>query len=92
MVSAVRFSGIAFIQLVKVGHFRTAVCKSYITEGRDAVPFPVLQVLDQPVTKEKAQVAGIIGSKLFLFFRKGKYLVGKIFFPVIEDRVDYPFF
>lgn len=54
MVGAVRLPGIAFIQLVIVDNFRAAIRKAHITEGRDAVPFPVLQVLDQPVTKEKA--------------------------------------
>ena len=54
MVGAVRLPGIAFIQLVIVDNFRAAIRKAYITEGRDAVPFPALQVLDQPVTKEKA--------------------------------------
>ena len=92
MVGAVRLPGIAFIQLVIIDNFRAAIRKAYITEGWDAVPFPARQVLDQTVTKEKAQVAGIIGSKLFLIFRKGEYLVGKIFFPVIGDGIDHPLF
>ena len=92
MVSAIGLPGIAFIQLVEIDNFRVAIRKAYITQGGDAVPFPVFQVLDQTVTKEKAQVAGIIGSKLFLIFRKGEYLVGKIIFPIVEDSIDHPFF
>ena len=44
MVGAVRLPGIAFIQLVEIDNFCAAVRKEYITQGGDAVPFPVLDV------------------------------------------------
>lgn len=70
MVGAVRLPGIAFIQLVEIDNFCAAVRKAYITQGGDAVPFPVFQVLDQPVPQKKAQVLCVIGGKLPLFFRE----------------------
>ena len=90
MVGAVGLPRIAFIQLVEIDNFRAAIRKAYITQGGDAVPFPVFQVLDQPVAKEEAQVLCVIGGKLPLFFREGEYLVGKIIFPIVGNGMREP--